>query len=197
MPRPKSYNRHEALELSCRAFWAHGYQSLGVRELEALTGLNQFAIQTEFGGKEGLYLEALSYYSDAAISTAMKPLVDGGLPEIVAFLRNLVTEGSATSSEWGCLIVNTGIENARIGSPRLADAVNYYWGALENHFRLALKNALASEQIGKGADVDEIVDGLVTAVMGVHAKNRACKANDAGKALVEMVCNHLKLLEAS
>ena len=74
MPRPKSYDRQDAIAKACLAFWEHGYQDLGVREVERLTGLNQFAIRSEFGGKEGLYLEALTYYCDAAITTEMAPM---------------------------------------------------------------------------------------------------------------------------
>lgn len=191
MARPKSYNRQEAVLKACKAFWEHGYQALGVRELERLTGLNQFAIRTEFGGKEGLYLEAMKFYAEAAISSVLPPLQSGGVREITAFLRNLVTDGSMTSSPWGCLIVNTGVENARVQSEKLAEAVTYYWDALRRHFRLALENAATKGEIASTVDLDGLADGLVTGVMGVHAKNRAARSNQAGRGLVDLLCGHL------
>lgn len=197
MPRRKSYDRQNAIEKACMAFWAHGYQALGVRELERLTGLNQFAIRTEFGGKEGLYLEALEYYCNAAISSAMTPLKTGGLAEIIFFLRNLVTDGSMTSSAWGCLIVNTGIENARIGSEKLDTAVSSYWKTLESHFRCALGNAHASGEVAPETDLDSVAKGLVAAVMGVHAQNRSSLSNTGGCDLVELISAHLNSLRAS
>lgn len=195
MARPKSYDRSEAVERACMAFWRHGYQALGVRELERLTGLNQFAIRTEFGGKEGLFLEALKHYSNAAIETAMSPLVTGGTAEIVAFLRNLVTAGSMTSSSAGCLIVNTGIENARIGSAKLDETVRRYWTTLGERFGQALRNAREAGRIPPDTDIEKIADGLVTAVMGVHACNRNARAHDAGKALVDLICTCVEQLE--
>jgi len=194
MSRPKSYDRQEAVEKACKAFWEHGFQALGVREIERLTGLNQFAIRAEFGGKEGLYLEALKFYSDAAISTALAPLEDGGIAEITTFLRGLVDNGSMTSSPWGCLIVNTGIENARVRSERLNAATVNYWNALESRILRALENASASGEISKDIDKVAMTKGMVTAVMGVHARNRASRSNQGGRELVELVCSHLNAL---
>jgi len=197
MARPKSYSVADVVERVTYAFWEHGFQALGVRELEELTGLNQYAIRTEFGGKEGLYLAALQFYSEQAISIAMHPLENGQIPEIVHFLKNLVTEGSMTSSRFGCLIVNTGIENARIGSPELAEAVAHYWNALESHFVISLENARAAGRIAPDSDTHAIAGGLVSGVMGVHAANRAERANDAGRHLVTLLCDFLKSLEAT
>ena len=195
MARPKSYDRQQAVERACYAFWEHGYQALGVRELERLAGLNQFAIRSEFGGKEGLYLEAMALYSDAAISTAMAPMKDGGMSSVVRFLQDLVTPGSATSSAFGCLIVNTGIENARVQSPRLAEAVEAYWTALESHFRQALENEAATRRGRAGFSPSGLAKALVPAVMGVHAQNRLHKDQTAARPLVDLLCATLKGLE--
>lgn len=194
MPRPRSYDRQEAVEKACKAFWEHGFQALGVREIERLTGLNQFAIRTEFGGKEGLYLEALKFYGDAAISTALAPLRDGGIAEIVAFLRGLVDSGSMSSSPWGCLIVNTGIENARVRSERLQAATESYWNTLEGCIYGALENAIARGEIASDLDKLALARGMVTAVMGVHSRNRTSRSNQGGRELVDLVCSHLYAL---
>jgi len=195
MPRPKNYNPDEVVERVVHAFWQHGYQALGLRELERLTGLNQFAIRTEFGGKEGLYLKALEFYSDQAVKHAMAPMSDGGLPELIAFLKSLVTAGSMTSSPHGCLIVNTGIENARLGSARLDAAAKNYWAALEASFAACLERAVADGRLPPETDPRATAKGLVSAVMGVHAQNRLAGANDAGRPLVDLLCTQLANME--
>ncbi len=194
MPRTKSYDRQEAIEKACLAFWEHGYQALGVRELESLTGLGKFAIRTEFSGKEGLYLEALKYYRDTAITHVLAPLKDGNLDDVVDFFEKLVTKGSITSSSWGCLIVNTGIENARVKSARLEDAAQHYWDALENHFQQAMENACEQGQIKTDCNASSIASGLVTAVMGVHAKNRCSASHDGGREHVDLIISYLNSL---
>lgn len=196
MPRPKSYDRQKAVEKACCAFWEHGYQALGVRELERLAGLNQFAIRSDYGGKEGLYLEALAFYSQAAISTAMAPMKDGGISAIIGFLEGLVTPGSMTSSAFGCLIVNTGVENARVQSPRLARAVDAYWTALESHFRRALENEAWAQRGKARFSPRDLAKALVPAVMGVHTNNRRRRDQTAGRPLVELLCATLEGLQS-
>lgn len=194
MSRPKTYDRQEAIVKACHAFWEHGFQALGVRELEQLTGINQFAIRSEFGGKEGLYLEALNFYCNEAITSELAPMMEGGIPEIIVFLRGLVTPGSMTSSNFGCLIVNTGIENARVKSPRLDKAVEAYWQALKDHFQQALQNEFAGLNGNKRFAPDELAQALITAVMGIHAQNRAQKNQTAGQTLVDVICSMLSEL---
>lgn len=191
MPRPKSYDRQDAIAKACTAFWEHGFQDLGVRELERLTGLNQFAIRSEFGGKEGLYLETLEYYCDAAITAEMAPMKQGSIPEIISFVQGLVTPGSMTSSDYGCLIVNTGIENARIQSRRLENVVRSYWNTLEDHFLIALENERTAQGEGVTFTPDILAASLVPAVMGIHAQNRSQGDQTAGRPLVDLICSIL------
>ena len=193
MARPKSYDRDDAIERACYAFWAHGYAATGVRALEKLTGLNKFAIRSEFGGKEGLYLAALKHYADAARDTMLAPMRTGGIATVEAFLQGLVDQDSPGSSAWGCLIVNTGIENAEIRSAALQAAADDYWSTLATHFETALRHAQAEGEITPSLDIDGTVQGLVTAVMGIHTRNRVSGANDAGRPLVQMI---LRLIES-
>jgi AcrR family transcriptional regulator len=192
LARPKTYDRNEAVERACQAFWVHGYGALGVRELEKLTGLNKFAIRSEFGGKEGLYLEALRYYAEAAKVTVLAPMREGGRGTIEAFFEGLVTEGCANSSRWGCLIVNTGIENAELKRPALQAASDDYWSTLAQHFEAALRRAIELGEIDQMLDAGEASQGLVTAVMGIHTMNRISDAHDAGAPLVNMVRDLIK-----
>ena len=187
MARPKSYDRRQAIERACLAFWEHGYSALGVRALEGLCGLNKFAIRSAFSGKEGLLLAALEYYTEAAGDSVLRPLESGGIDAIDGFFQGLVTDGSPNSSRWGCLIVNTGIENAELGRPALKAAVDRYWTTLEELFEAALRRSLDRGETVGPEDPGEAARGLVTAVMGIHAMNRASGAHDGGRPLVGLV----------
>ncbi len=197
MPRPKSYDRQDAIAKACAAFWQHGYQALGVRELEQLTGINQFAIRSEFGGKEGLYLEAIQFYSSAAITDEMAPMLTGDISTIETFFRGLVTPGSMTSSDFGCLVVNTGIENARIQSTKLDQAVQGYWTALEHHFRCALENEHQTQGPAAQFSPGELAQALIPAAMGIHVQNRTQRDQTAGRALADLVCATLSGLRSA
>ena len=184
MPRPKSYDRDDAIAQACAAFWEHGYGPLGVRALEQQTGLNKFAIRSVFGGKEGLCLAAMAHYHDAARKTVLAPLHTGGIAGIITFFEGLVTEGSVNSSAWGCLMVNTGIENADIKSDALARAADAYWTELRAGFEAALTQSAVNAP-------DQTAQALVTAVIGIHTMNRIAGAHDAGRPLVAMIVARL------
>ena len=195
MPRRKSYDRNKAVEKACMVFWQHGYQALGVRELERLTGLNQFAIRSEFGGRKACIWKCSSSTSEMAVTHVLKPLENDGLSGIVSFLNELVREGSSVSSPWGCLIVNTGIENARVCSEPLERVVLAYWARLERFFLTLLGNAQSNGEVAPDVDCGAMAKGLVTAVMGVHAQNRTTQSHGGGRELVDFVCSQLKSLE--
>ncbi len=197
MPRPKSYDRAEAVERACYAFWEKGYRALGVRALQEAAGLNAFAIRTEFGGKEGLYIAALQLYASEAERETMAPMKSGGLDKIIEFFDGLVTEVSPASSKWGCLMVNTGIENADIGSRKLASMVQRYWDNLATHFRQALLHATDTGDLDDTINIDELAEGLVTAAMGIHSKNRSAGAHNAGRPMVDILRHYLESLRKS
>ncbi|MDF3819679.1 TetR/AcrR family transcriptional regulator [Leptospira sp. 96542] len=187
MARPKSYNRDDALIRACEVFWSRGYSGSGVRCIEEKTGLNQFAIQTEFGGKEGLYLEVIKLYANAAFASALQPIKTGGIASISTFFTGLVADKSPTSSEWGCLIVNAGIENAIIGNSKVEAECRAYWRTLQKCFTSALELSLKNKEINPSMSLKEYSKALVIAVMGIHTMNRAERSNKAGASMVKMV----------
>lgn len=191
MARPKSYDREDALKRACEVFWSRGFSSSGVRSIEDQTGLNQFAIQTEFGGKEGLYIAAIKLYAAAATKHALAPMKAGGIASVSAFFDSLVTDDSPTSSRWGCLIVNAGIENAEIGSARIDAECRAYWRTLRQHFSAAIRHSIKAGEVMSNIDVAEHAEALVIAVMGIHTMNRAEGSNKAGTPLVKMVQRQL------
>ena len=62
MGRPRKYDRDEILNKAMKLFWTKGYEGTHLKELVEVTGTNRFSLYKEFGGKEGLFLEALTTY---------------------------------------------------------------------------------------------------------------------------------------
>ncbi len=72
--RPRGYERDDVLERAMELFWAKGFEGAHLGELVDVTGLNRFSLYAEFGGKEGLFREALARYLDEAEHTYAKLL---------------------------------------------------------------------------------------------------------------------------
>jgi hypothetical protein len=61
MARERKLSIEEAIEKSMFVFYEHSF-CLELRSLEQITGTNRFILQTELGGKEGLFLQAFDAY---------------------------------------------------------------------------------------------------------------------------------------
>lgn len=187
MPRPKSYDRSQAVEKVCNAFWRKGYDALGVRALEQETGLNRFAIQTEFGGKEGLFLEALERYTEATETHLLQPLREGDLDQIVAFFRQFGAPSGHPCRAYGCLMVNTVIENIAPGGKKIRQRTDQHFDRLREALRSALSQAMNSGQIAGDFDIEKGVAFLVGATMGLQVMVRQAGAVETARPFVEML----------
>ncbi len=188
MPRAKNYVRSSAVEKARDAFWQFGYDALGVRAIEELTGLNRFAIQTEFGGKEGLFLEALELYAQTAIEHIIEPISAGGLPAIKQFFNQTATLQKDDPRVFGCLMVNTVIENAAHNHPELKKHTDAHYARMLGAFSAALNNAKDAGDIGEDFNIEEAASFLLSLAMGIQVYIRmtgsVCAArHQAGMAL--------------
>jgi len=192
MPRQKNYDRDEAVKKACNAFWRCGYDALGVRGLEKLTGLNRFAIQTEFGGKEGLFLEALDKYSQETELHLLQPLHEGNLDQIEALFSQLVTPSQEPGREFGCLMVNTVVENAALGREVIRERTDRHFEQLGEALRSAISSAKTSGQIPVDFDIDEGVTFLVGSTMGIQVMIRRAGDIEAAQPFVGMIIKTIK-----
>ena len=187
MPRKKKYDRDDSVLKACNAFWQHGYDALGVRALEELTGLNRFAIQTEFGGKEGLFLEVLDKYTQETETHFLQPLREGGLDQIENLYNQLITLLPNTAQAFGCLMVNTVVENAVLARTAIKERTDRHFKQMEGAISSALFRAKTNGQIASSFDIDEAVVFLVGSTMGVQVMIRREGSIEAAKPYVEML----------
>lgn len=187
MARPKTYRREDALRSACEVFWQFGYKGLSVRALEEKTNINQFALQNDFGGKENLYLEALEFYVAETDKAVLKPLREGGIEEIDHFFYCLGNPETTITSKWGCMVVNAGIDNAKVSNKKIAHISTNYWKSLTAAFSAALTSAKRNNTIAQEINVRKSANALVVAAMGIHTCNRINQSLTAGVPLVSVI----------
>lgn len=192
MARQKSYDRKEAVDVAMKTFWQKGYTNVGVRQIERETSINRFALQTEFGGKEGLFLEALDSYLKLSQETALLPLVGRGLDGICEFFELLVsspdTEGQGESQDprkYGCLMVNTVIENADIGSQNIQKITTAHYDGMQKSFEQCLGIAKLQGELKPQFDVVAAARYLLTFAMGIEVYVRMNGTVDAAREQVD------------
>lgn len=192
MVRKKSYDRDEAVGKAMHAFWERGFSNLGVREIEQRTGINRFALQTEFGGKGGLFVESLNAYLDLSRQTALKHLQTGGLDAIEAFFRSLTHEETDDPRNAGCLMVNTVIENADLKLVDVQDLTRSHYEGMQTQLERALREAQDQGEITVGFDIPSAAVTLLTLAMGMEVYIRMNGSVDAARpqgAFVEQLIN--------
>src|SRR5262245_53062015 len=104
MGRPKTWERSDALKRAARLFWEKGFEGAHLQELVKVTGMNRFALYKEFGGKEGLFHQALqSYIEDLGELSGLLGREPLGLENVREFFR----ASDAYDFHHGCFVLNT------------------------------------------------------------------------------------------
>jgi len=168
MPRPETHARTDAVEKAQAAFRAQGYERLGVRELGELTGVNRFALQTKFGGKQGLFIEVLQDYAEQSRQQLLVPLAAGGLDAIAGFFTEMTTPLPDDPRNNGCLMVNTVVENAGLKSPEIQAETDRHYKAMLDTFGQALQNARERGELDAGFNIVNGAAFLLTFAMGIQ-----------------------------
>ena len=184
MGRPRTYVRDEVLDQAMDLFWKKGFEGAHLQELVAVTGLNRFSLYNEFGGKEGLFREALDRYLDQSRAAYERTLgrEPRGLENIRAYF-----EGVHFSRGYhGCFMINTLTERHVVSATAFRQARAYARDAE----RLFIENVRAAQERGEidaGRD-PEALAGLLTALdQGLSVYGIAQPSNAKKDAIVEQL----------
>lgn len=181
MSRSRKVEPKAAIGAAMKAFWKHGFSELGTRQLEEETGITRFTLQTTYGGKMKLFLVALDAYLETFENSAMMSQTEGGLESIASFFETRVDPASMTpESCYGCFMLNSMVEFAS-GNKDIDKRAQQYFTMLKNRFRLSLTDAQQSGCLGPNFNIEQKIEVLVSAALGLNVAIRAAGSNDAGK----------------
>lgn len=165
MGRPRTYTRDAVIEKAMGIFWQNGYKATSVSDLVRETGLNTASMYKEFGGKDGLFLEALQYYRGHVIGPRYQILVDNpNMTGVETFLRNVMT-GAAKTEYKGCLMMNHLAQKHLINSDA-AIQVGAFCAEIESLVKSALHNAQSDGDIAPDKDPAQLAGFVVFCVHG-------------------------------
>ena len=187
MPRTKSYDRDTAIDDAMRIFWENGYSAIGVRRIEKETSINRFALQTEFGGKQGLFREVLNRYLKVSAETTLKPLQCGGLHALTEFLRAMATRRDSDPRDSGCLMVNTVIDNAALGSKDVRQITAAHFESIRTMIESSLATARDDGEIEPDFDIQAAAQALLTFAIGIQVCVRMDRDVSAARRQVDFL----------
>lgn len=98
MGRHKLFKREDVTEKALQVFWRKGYLDASLKDLEEATGVFKPALYSEFGDKEGLFLECIRHYRERYSGKLLLQKEPLGWKNIEAFLLSVLPQ----KGEKGC-----------------------------------------------------------------------------------------------
>lgn len=169
--RPRTFLPEAVLDEAMAAFWRHGYQCTRLEEIEEPLGLSRSSLYHQFGSKEQLFHLVLERYLDRLLAAWIHPMRDGdgGVDDVVTFLRRLDRQVRSREPAPGCLLVNSMAEFGGRDA-EVHRLQGRYLRELREAVAAALDRAAARGEIG--ADVGWRADLVVEAVLGISLAAR-------------------------
>jgi TetR/AcrR family transcriptional repressor of nem operon len=137
-------------------FWKKGYEGTHLTELVETTGLNRFSLYKEFGGKDGLFAEAIAQYmvelQPLSSVLAREPL---GLQNIRDYFEAIVDARFIH----GCFMVNT-LPERHVVKKSVYRKVTDFARNAERMFRENLAQAQKDGDVSSETDVEALAKML-------------------------------------
>jgi TetR/AcrR family transcriptional repressor of nem operon len=172
--RSKDFEPRTALSHAMLLFWQKGYLDTSIDDLVQFTGVSRYGLYSTFGDKRDLFLKALRYYSETAVSLLLGGLErpEAGLDDVRGYFDRLEAQAQLPQGGWGCLIANTAVEVAPFDSA-VSAAVQRHFDRMRRGFGRALSNAQADGSLAADFDVAAYADFLVGVAQGIFVMARA------------------------
>ncbi len=183
MARARKASHEAVLKAAGTLFFQDGYTGVSTRQIEKKTGLTRFTLQTSYGGKKALFLDALDCYLENLV-TDFLPRADANVLEALAdwFERQTKPENRPDPTDQGCLIINTMSEFER-GDADTDARIEMYFTELRTCFSDLLGKGIALGEVDPGLDVAAKTELLVATVLGMNMMVRAGSHPVAGRAM--------------
>ena len=138
-------------------FWAKGFEGAHLAELVEVTGIKRFSLYAEFGGKDGLFQEALDLYLKRTLVAYNSSL--NVEPYGLDNLRSYFKEMSYGGSYHGCFLINTLTEQNIVTSAAF-DAARQVMQRARKLFLTNLQAAQNHGEIKPDKDIEALANLL-------------------------------------
>ncbi|TDI49345.1 MAG: TetR/AcrR family transcriptional regulator, partial [Acidobacteria bacterium] len=87
MARPREFDIDEAIQKVTDVFWAKGYETTSVSDLEEATGLARPRLYAAFGSKQDMLHKSIDFYLSNEIERVLQMVEGGGVEGISDWFR--------------------------------------------------------------------------------------------------------------
>lgn len=177
MARTAAYDREAVIEQAVLQFWTDGFAPCDVETLTRAAGLNRHSLYKAFGGKSGLFIEALNHYITHEAAEYLALLEQGDdLSALISYFERVsesieAPRGDGAQERRGCLITNTVIELGR-SDKEIADIVDRYFARVERAFCRLIKRSQQNGSVRADLDPKATARWLLATAQGMSVSAR-------------------------
>ncbi|MCP3995288.1 MAG: TetR/AcrR family transcriptional regulator [bacterium] len=184
MARPREFDIDKAIEDISDQFWAEGFESSGITDIEKVTGVARASLYGAFGSKMEMLHQAIDFYLDNRVEVIIGPVDGTGLDGVVDFFRRFagIVKARPERAAMGCLMVNSTVELGT-SDPGVNERAVRYRNRIRGAFRSALEQAYADGEID--GRVKEHADLAYIMLMGLYVTVKGGASPDE----VQNLCN--------
>lgn len=112
MPWEKSFDEDAVVGKAMQVFWEKGYEATSINDLIEGTGIGRGSLYNAFGGKQALFVQALSKYHTENHRATLAELeaMDDPLNAIRGLFSAVLRETVEDKAKKGCFLINTTLE---------------------------------------------------------------------------------------
>jgi TetR/AcrR family transcriptional repressor of nem operon len=177
MPRPREFDRTQALDQAIEVFWQRGYEATSIQDLVEHMGIHRGSLYCAFGDKHGLFLAALDRYEEVFHSKIVNRLAEGSLrggakEAIRQVFDDVVRSCAGRSGRKGCLMTNSAVELATRDEDTAA-RVSANLLRLEEALLAAVQMTQSGGECAKKHDARTLARFLLTNLQGLRVMGMA------------------------
>ncbi|GLS90502.1 TetR family transcriptional regulator [Psychromonas marina] len=185
MAKAGKQNRQDVVEKATNLYWEKGFHGTSMRNLQDVIDMRPGSIYAAFGSKEGLFKEALQYYTQQGFAqlTALKSTTGSPLKGLKAFVEMAVIDSQDSAPSGMCMLAKTISELTEENAELLAEAKSLLH-KIELSFAATFIEAQAFGEVDKEKDAKQLARSLQIQIMGLRTYTRV---NNDNKAIKEMI----------
>jgi len=172
--RPRTFEKHAALEAAMLTFWQRGFEETGVDDLVRAMGISTSSLYSTFGDKEALFLSALDLYQSTRghyIEAVLKG--PGSAREAFQSLFEIAAfELTRRDQPKGCMLA-LAMPSCSPELEPLRSKLNRKRAHSLAGFVKRLKAAIERKELPISTDINTLADFLMTTLHGMSLQARS------------------------
>ena len=168
MPRPRTFDREQALTKAMEAFRAHGYRATHMRGIAEHIGVSRSSLYASFGDKRSLFVHALRKDARQGRTDGLPDLAKCAAPrQAIVDLFESTTAGGGATPPAITLLIRTAIEIVP-DDPDVTAVVQEELTLLEDNIRQGVERGIAAGEISRRVDAAQAACALLSLFLGTH-----------------------------